>query len=114
MNSIIKSGALALLATVAFSTGAVAADAQKGREAFVSYGCWSCHGYEGQGSVVGAKLAPNPPALTGFRIFVRTNQTNMPAYSEKVLSDATIDDMHAFLSSIKAPSADSIPLLQGD
>ena len=112
MNSIIKTGALALLASVTLSTTVLAADAEKGRQAFATNGCWSCHGYEGQGGASGPKLAPNPPALAGMKIFVRTNQTDMPAYSAKVLSDATIEDMHAFLSSIKAPNPDSIPLLR--
>jgi len=113
MKTITTLGAVLFL-SVSTTMAAHAADAQAGREAFVKNGCWSCHGYEGQGGASGPKLAPNPPALAGFRIFVRTNQTSMPAYSEKVLPDSVIDDMHAFLTSIKAQDPKSIPLLNND
>jgi len=112
MKTISTLGAVLLLSIS--TTAAYAADAEAGRAAFVKNGCWSCHGYEGHGGASGPKLAPNPPALAGFRIFVRTNQTSMPAYSAKVLPDSAIEDIHAFLSSIKAPDAKSIPLLNND
>lgn len=95
------------------STAHAAGDAEKGRVAFATNGCWSCHGYQGQGGASGARIGVRPPALAGFKAFVRMNKTDMPAYSAKVLPDATLEDIHAYLSSIPAPpNPDTIPLLK--
>src|SRR5262249_5539258 len=39
---------------------ALAASAEKGKEAFVKHGCWECHGFLGQGASTGPKLGPDP------------------------------------------------------
>jgi mono/diheme cytochrome c family protein len=106
----LAAGALAL------SCGApLAADAKKGKDAFMKYGCWQCHGTEGQGSPItsaGKALAPDPMPLDTFISYVRTSDRAMPPYSEKVLSNADLVDMHAYLSSIpKGKDYKSIPLL---
>ena len=89
-----------------------AADAGKGRATFVRAGCWECHGYEGQGGV-GPKLAPGPVAAPALKAFVRTTSGDMPAYTAKILSDADLDDIYAYLQSIpKSPDPKTIPLLQ--
>jgi mono/diheme cytochrome c family protein len=51
-----------------------------------------------------------PDALASF---IRNSApTLMPPYSEKVLGDADVADIHAYLVSIKkAPSAKDLPLL---
>ena len=42
---------VALAAAAVFGHGAaLAASAEKGKAAFTKYGCWQCHGFEGQGS----------------------------------------------------------------
>ncbi|MFL6796651.1 MAG: c-type cytochrome [Xanthobacteraceae bacterium] len=93
-------------------TGAFAASAEKGKTAFVQHGCWQCHAFEGQGGVTGPKLAPDPLAFEAFSAFVRTTNRAMPPYSEKVLSNEDLADIHAYLASIpKPPDAQSIPLL---
>jgi len=86
----------------------------RGKEAYVRTGCWQCHGYVGQGGGGGAvKLAPEPLPLAAMITFVRNSNRNMPAYSEKILSDAELADIHAFLEALPAPKAvDSIPLLK--
>lgn len=92
-----------------------AADAAKGKAAFMKYGCWQCHGTEGQGSVItsgGKMLAPDPLPYEGFAAFVRSTSRAMPPYSEKVLPDADLADIHAYLESIAKPKDDTaIPLL---
>src|SRR5207253_2111547 len=45
-------------------------DAANGKKIFASYGCYQCHGYEGQGGV-GARLAPKPLAYQAFAKYVR-------------------------------------------
>lgn len=45
-----------------------AGNAESGKKLYNSVGCWTCHGYSGQGARTGARLAPNP---LPFPIFVR-------------------------------------------
>ena len=92
-----------------------AGDAAKGKAAFTTYGCWQCHGLQGQGSVAtsnGKALAPDPLPWDTFSSFIRTSNTGMPPYSAKVLPDADLADIHAYLASIPKPADyKSIPLL---
>ena len=107
----------AFVASVILGHGpAIAAgNAAKGKTAFTTFGCWQCHGFEGQGSVAtsnGKVLAPDPLPWDTFSAFVRTSNVGMPPYSAKVLSDADLADIHAYLSSIPKPKDHkSIPLL---
>ena len=95
----------------ASSVGA-AGSAEKGKAAFVKHGCWQCHGFVGQGSVAGSKLAPNPMPFEAFSVFVRNTNGSMPPYQKAILPDEDLADIHAFLQSQpKAPDARSIPLL---
>ena len=103
---------LLLIALAAFSTAAVAADATKGKDAFVQHGCWQCHGYAGQGGVTGPKLAPNPMPLEAMNAFVRNSNRAMPPYQKEILSDSDLGDIHTYLQSIPAgKDYKSIPLL---
>lgn len=89
------------------------ASATRGKQIYERTGCWQCHGYVGQGGGGAVKLAPEPLPLDAMIAFVRNSNRNMPAYSEKILSDADLADIHAFLESLPAPkSVDSIPLLK--
>ena len=91
---------------------AAAADAAKGKEAYMRFGCWACHGTVGQGASTGPKLAPDPMPLDAFAKFIRHSPQAMPPYSEKVLPEADVADMHAYLASLpKPPSPKDIPLL---
>jgi ubiquinol-cytochrome c reductase cytochrome c subunit len=92
-----------------------AGDAAKGKATFVKFGCWQCHGFEGQGSVStsnGKVLAPDPLPWDTFSAFIRTSNTGMPPYSEQVLPNADLENIHAYLESIPKPKDyKSIPLL---
>lgn len=104
-------GAL-VAALIANSSAALAASAENGRKVFADAGCWSCHGYVGQGAVTGPKLAPDPMPQETFVGFVRTSSRAMPSYSETVLSDQDLNDIYAYLQSVpNAPDYKSIPLL---
>jgi mono/diheme cytochrome c family protein len=86
---------------------AAAASAEKGKAAYVKHGCWQCHGFEGQGSVAssgGTVLARTNIPLEGFQAFVRSTNRTMPPYSEKILSDADLADIYAYLQSVPKPS----------
>jgi len=88
-------------------------NAETGKKLYVSYGCWQCHGYEGQGGAAGPRLAPRPLPFAGFSRYVRRPTNQMPPYTEKVVSNADLEHIHAFLMSRPAPpAASSIPLLK--
>jgi mono/diheme cytochrome c family protein len=106
----------ALLAgAAAVGAPAPGGDAVKGKANFLKYGCYTCHGYEGQGAAAtGKKLAPNPLPYAAFSGFVRTTSQNMPPFTDAILPDQDLMDIHAYLRSIPAsPNPANIPLLQG-
>lgn len=77
---------------------------EQGRTLFNATGCYSCHGYEGQGFLVnGPRLAPNPLPLVAFIEMVRRPPNVMPAYSPTVLAAEDLAKMHVFLESIPTP-----------
>jgi ubiquinol-cytochrome c reductase cytochrome c subunit len=91
---------------------AAAASAEKGHAAFLKYGCWQCHGTQGQGGVAGKRLAPDPLPYEGLSAFVRSSNGPMPPYSAAVLPEQDLADIYAYLQSIpKPPDPKSIPLL---
>jgi len=87
---------------------------EKGKELYTSDGCYECHGRQAQGSrTSGPRLAPNPIPLAAFSRYVREPRGQMPPYTSKVVSDADLADMYAFLKTIpQPPSVKDIPLLQ--
>ena len=95
---------LAVSACVALgSTTAFAADAAKGRETYMSAGCYACHGTVGHGGAAGPKLAPDPMPIAAMRAYIRAPAGQMPPYREPSLSDADIADIHAYLQTMPRP-----------
>ena len=93
-------------------SAALAASAEKGKDSYMKYGCWGCHGMVGQGGITGPKLAPEPLPIEAFVGFVRQTNRGMPPYMEPVLPNEDLADIHAYLASIKkGPEAKDIPLL---
>jgi mono/diheme cytochrome c family protein len=98
-------GLLALPLPVA-SQSAPVGNAEAGRQVFVRKGCFQCHGREGQGSPsTGPRLGPNSLALAAFVRAVRTPRAQMPPYTEKLVSDAELADIRAFLDSRPRPTS---------
>jgi ubiquinol-cytochrome c reductase cytochrome c subunit len=91
-----------------------AGNAETGRKLFTSYGCYQCHGYEAQGSsATGPRLGPRPMPFAGFSGYVRQPTGQMPPYTTKVVSDADLAHIHAFLQALPAPPpVQSLPLLK--
>jgi len=89
-------------------------NAANGRKLFVSFGCYQCHGYEAQGSTAtGPRLAPRPIAYAQFMKYVRHPTNEMPPFTEKIVKDAELTDIYAFLRAQPAPpDVDKIPLLK--
>lgn len=105
-------GLLGVLA-VGFQGRTLAQDAAEGRELFVTYGCWQCHGYEGQGSVAGPRVAPTLLPYAAFEVLVRRPANVMPAYAPSALPDDALQEIFAFVQSVEEPPAlEDIPALQ--
>ena len=108
---------IANLAACGFLVGSVATaqtptsgSAQAGKELFLKYSCYACHGYDGHGGA-GARLVPLAMTVTRFTAYVH-NPRRMPPYTDKVLSDAQLADLFAYIKALPAsPPADQIPLL---
>jgi mono/diheme cytochrome c family protein len=114
-HQMVRFALAAAVAVLGHGPAFAAGDAAKGKTAFVKHGCWQCHGYEGQGSVATSNskvLAPDPLPWEGFSAFIRTSNTGMPPYSEKILPNSELEDIYAYLSSVPKPKDHkSIPLL---
>ena len=90
----------------------MAQNAENGKKIFVRDGCYQCHGYAGQGTIAGARLAPPVLTADGITKYIRRPAGAMPAFSEKVVSDKDVADIYAYLKTIPAPKpVKDIPLL---
>jgi ubiquinol-cytochrome c reductase cytochrome c subunit len=89
-------------------------NAEAGKKLYVSYGCYQCHGHEAQGSnATGPRLGPRPIAFSAFSQYVRRPTGQMPPYTSKVVSDADLVNIYAFVQTRPAPPAvQDIPLLR--
>lgn len=102
-----------LLATAAalFAPAAQAQAPRTPRQAYVAFGCHQCHGYDGQGGTAPA-LVPAQD-LASFSVWVRTPRNAMPAYPRRLMSDATLADIHRYVASLKStPALADVPLLR--
>jgi mono/diheme cytochrome c family protein len=106
-----------LLAAAAANTQTPAAatgDAKHGKELFVKYSCYACHGFSGQNGN-GARLVPMKFPQAGFIAYVRNppRANQMPSFSAKVLADADLADIYAYIKTLpdSAPPASSVPIL---
>ena len=99
----------AALAAAAFLTVALARaePAPADRALFVRYGCYQCHGYEGQGGEA-LRIAPSPYPFEAFAAKVRKPANEMPAYAPEVLSDSDLQALYRYVRSIPEPA--NLPL----
>ena len=88
-------------------------NAEKGKTLFVERACWQCHGREAQGGgAAGPRLAGRVSPWPAFSRYVRRPTEEMIPYTAKVLPDAELADIYAWLRSIPAPPpVASIPQL---
>jgi mono/diheme cytochrome c family protein len=101
-------GALALSAERPAPQPADAGDPLRGKDLYFKVGCYECHASEAQGSPVTApKLGPDALPFVAFNLFVRQPRVQMPAYGPKVLTDADIKDIYAYVSSRARPTVPS-------
>jgi ubiquinol-cytochrome c reductase cytochrome c subunit len=101
----------AVTATLVFAQ-TPAGNAANGKKTFEQFGCWACHGHLGQGSAAGPRLAPRPIAAAALIAYVRHPAGSMPPYTAKVISDAQLSDIRAYLATVPEPKpVKEIPLL---
>ena len=112
MKSAITIGILAAAVMSLAQTSAPNGDARNGKKLFAADGCYQCHGYEAQGSsATGPRLGPRPIAFAAFSRYVRQPTGQMPPYTGKVVPDADLANIYAFVQSRPEPAKD-IPLLK--
>lgn len=89
--------------------------AENGKTEFVKYGCWQCHGFQGQGSVAtsgGRVIANTQLPFEAFKAYVRDPSGAMPPFHAEMVSDSDLADIYAYLESRPKPQpAQDIPLL---
>lgn len=100
------------IAAAAAQSDSPKGDPQSGRQLFQSKGCYSCHGFVGQGSREGPRLTP----VIAFPVFIaqlRTPRAIMPPYEQALVSDKQAADIHAYLESLpKPPDPKNVRLLR--
>jgi ubiquinol-cytochrome c reductase cytochrome c subunit len=113
MRTLLITIAGALAATSALAqANAPHGDAASGKQLFAQKGCYSCHGFVGQGSREGPRLQP-PIAFPAFIAQLRTPRQVMPPYEETLVSDRQVADIYAYLANQpKPPDPKSIDLLK--
>ena len=102
---------VALSAVVALAQ-TPAGNVENGKKLFLRDGCWECHGYAAQGGRDGARLSETALTTAQFTRYIRRPTGAMPAYIEKVVSDAEAADLWAYVRSLTGPkAAKDVPLL---
>jgi mono/diheme cytochrome c family protein len=90
-------------------------DAARGKAVFLKEACFTCHGRVGEGGAYNGPapiLAQTALPFEGFKGQIRDPVTDMPAYSDAVLSDQDIADIYAFVKSLPGPrSPKEFPIL---
>jgi len=90
-----------------------AGNADSGKRLFEQYACYTCHGHQGQGSAAGPRIGPRPIAAAALIAYVRKPSGQMPPFTAKVISDAQLTDIRAYLASVPdAVPVKNTPLLR--
>ena len=77
--------------------------AEHGKQVFEKLYCSACHGHDGQGGSSGPRIGVKPPPVAALIAYVRKPAGGMPPFTSKIVSDADLTDIHAYLSSRPAP-----------
>ena len=90
-----------------------APNVENGKRLFLRDGCYQCHGYVGQGGSAGSRIGATALNEQAFIRYVRRPTGSMPAYTDKVISDHELSDIHAYMKTMPAPkAAKDVPLLK--
>ncbi len=94
------------MASVARAQDAPPGDVAEGKRIYLATGCFFCHGRSGQGGNLNGPapiIAKTAMPWEGFVNQLRHPSNEMPAYSEKVMSEKQIANIYAFLHSLPGP-----------
>ena len=109
---VLTAAATLILAAVAESQAPATGNAGNGKRLYETDGCYQCHGYAAQGGRDGPRLAATALNAQALIRYVRRPFGAMPAFTEKVLSEQDLTDIHAYLKAFPAAkAAKDIPLL---
>lgn len=103
-------------------TSPVSGNAATGKSFYYSYGCYACHGYNGEtGARAFVGRWGNLATEQGFITFLRGRanvapvvpSTSMPSFAEASLSDRQAKDIYAYIRTFKSssPEVKDIPTL---
>jgi mono/diheme cytochrome c family protein len=98
--------ALLAFAGAARAQDAPTGDPVEGKRLYLAVGCFTCHGRSGQGGAMNGPapiLAKTQMPFDGFKGQLRSPVNEMPAYSEKVMTDKQIADIYSFVESLPGP-----------
>jgi mono/diheme cytochrome c family protein len=93
------------LGSLACAQDVPAGDAADGKRLYLAT-CFACHGRSGQGGAMNGPapiLAKTAMPFDGFKAQLRQPISDMPAYSEAVMSDQQIADIYAFVETLPGP-----------
>jgi mono/diheme cytochrome c family protein len=100
MRRLLCSGLLLILLLGLTTTAALAQDPDQGKLIWEEQTlCKNCHGDAGEGKW-GAPLAGKQTTAQEWITQVRTPRRSMPSFSEAQVSDETIENIHAYLTSL--------------
>ena len=105
--------ALILLLGAAILAAQTPPDKSSGKDLYMKFSCYACHGFSGQNGS-GARLVPMKMSQENFTAFVRKGRGGMPHYTAKVLPDAELAEVYAYIKTLPdlTPPANSIPALK--
>jgi len=93
------------LGSLARAQDVPAGDAINGKRLYLAT-CFACHGRSGQGGAMNGPapiLARTAMPFDGFKAQLREPASDMPAYSQAVMSDQQIADIYAFVETLPGP-----------
>lgn len=82
---------------------APAGNVESGKKLYRTSGCYECHGTVAQGSPRTGPMLLNARSFDGFLRQLRRPSAEMPPYVAKVLSDAQVADIYAFIQTLPKP-----------
>jgi mono/diheme cytochrome c family protein len=117
VSSLLAAALAAAALSLALPAGAQDApkgDAANGKKVYIGKGCFECHGRAGQGGAFNTPaptLAKTMLPFEGLKGYLREPTGDMPAYTEKLLSEAEVADIYAYLQSLPGPRKDVITMM---
>jgi mono/diheme cytochrome c family protein len=103
-----------MLLLAAMASAQTPGDPKHGKDLFMKYSCYACHGYSGQNGN-GARLVPMKFPQAGFIAYVRNppRANQMPSFSSKVLPDKDLADIYTYIKTLpdSSPPASNVPIL---